>query len=85
MSTDKSPFEPGQNSLEAIYKKLEQLDEAIRGNGKPGIQLRLDRLEQNAKRQSRLTWLILGGAATAAGSSIFSWLASAGLIPGVIL
>ena len=80
MSNDTSPFDPGQNPLEAIYKKLEQLDEAIRGNGKPGIQLRLDRLEQNAKRQSRLTWLILGGAATAAGSSIFSWLASMGVI-----
>ena len=79
MSSDNSPFDPGQNPLEAIYRKLEQLDEAIRGNGKPGIQLRLDRLEQNARRQSRLTWLILGGAATAAGSSIFSWLTSAGV------
>lgn len=79
MSTDNSPFEPGQNPLEAIYKKIDRLDEAIRGNGKPGILIRMDRLEQNAKRQSRLTWLILGGAATAAGSSIFSWLSSAGV------
>ena len=80
MSTEKSPFEPGQNPLEAIYKKIDRLDEAIRGNGKPGILIRMDRLEQNAKRQSRLTWLILGGAATAAGSSIFTWLSSAGVI-----
>ena len=80
MSNDKSPFEPGQNPLEAIYKKIDRLDEAIRGNGKPGILIRMDRLEQNAKRQSRLTWLILGGAATAAGSSIFTWLSSAGVI-----
>ncbi len=80
MSSDNSPFEPGQNPLEAIYKKLDRLDEAIRGNGKPGIQLRLDRLEQNAKRQSRLIWLLLGGAGTAAGSSLFSWLAGAGVL-----
>lgn len=80
MSSDNSPFEPGQNPLEAIYKKLDRLDEAIRGNGKPGIQLRLDRLEQSAKRQSRLIWLLLGGAGTAAGSSLFSWLAGTGVL-----
>jgi hypothetical protein len=80
LSNDTSPFQPGQNPLEAIYKKLDRLDEAIRGNGKPGIQLRLDRLEQNAKRQSRLTWLILGGAATAAGSSLLSWLLGSGVL-----
>jgi hypothetical protein len=28
-----------------LHAKLDKLDEAIRGNGKPGIQLRLDRLE----------------------------------------
>jgi hypothetical protein len=29
----------------AIHTKLDRLDEAIRGNGRVGIQLRLDRLE----------------------------------------
>ena len=28
----------------SIHGKLDKLDEAIRGNGKPGIQRRLDRL-----------------------------------------
>ncbi len=79
MSSDNSPFEPGQNPLEAIYKKLDRLDEAIRGNGKPGIQLRLDRLEQSAKRQSRLIWLLLGGAGTAIGSSVVTWLSGSGV------
>ena len=80
MSNDKSPFEPGQNPLEAIYKKIDRLDEAIRGNGKPGILIRMDRLEQNAKRQSRLIWFVLGGAGTAVGSSIVAWLSNAGVI-----
>lgn len=79
MSSDNRSFNPNQNPLEAIYKKLDRLDEAIRGNGKPGIQVRLDRLEQSGKRQSRLIWLLLGGAGTAAGSSLFSWLSDAGV------
>ncbi len=32
-----------------LHAKLDRMDEAIRGNGKPGIQLRLDRLEQDAR------------------------------------
>ncbi|MCL2645614.1 MAG: hypothetical protein FWD61_01250 [Phycisphaerales bacterium] len=44
----------------AIHRKLEHLDEAIRGNGKPGIQLRLDRLEQNEAWRKRVTWIVIG-------------------------
>ena len=50
----------------SIHKKLDKLDEAIRGNGKPGIQLRLDRLENSEAKRSRLLWLIGGAAATLA-------------------
>ena len=50
----------------SIHKKLDKMDEAIRGNGKPGIQLRLDRLENSETRRSRLLWLIAGAAATLA-------------------
>jgi hypothetical protein len=49
-----------------IKSKLDRLDEAIRGNGKPGILLRLDRLENNELRRSRLLWLIVGAAVTLA-------------------
>ncbi len=42
-----------QAEFTAIHHKLDQLDEAIRGNGKPGIQLRLDRLEQADRSRSR--------------------------------
>ena len=56
-----------------IRVKLDRLDEAIRGNGKPGISLRLDRLEQDARRYSRLVWLIVGSAATAFASVLVAW------------
>ena len=50
----------------SIHVKLDKLDEAIRGNGKPGIQLRLDRLESSQAARSRLLWLIIGAAVTLA-------------------
>lgn len=67
--------EPNHRQFEAIHEKLDRLDVAIRGNGKPGILIRLDRLEQDAKRQSRLIWLIVGAVITAVTSGIVGWLA----------
>ena len=48
----------------SMHTKLDRLDEAIRGNGKPGIQLRLDRLEAADAMRSRLLWIIAGAAVT---------------------
>ena len=73
-----SPFEQcllGKEQFESIHRKLDRLDEAIRGNGKPGILIRLDRLEQDAKRQAKLIWLILGAVITALASGIVAWIA----------
>jgi len=56
----------------SIHTKLDRMDESIRGNGKPGINTRLDRLEQDAKRQARLIWLIVGAAVTLAVSSAWN-------------
>ena len=53
----------------ALHKKLDALDTAIRGNGKPGIQLRLDRLEGAQRLRSRIVWLIIGAAITLAASA----------------
>jgi hypothetical protein len=50
----------------SIHQKLDKLDEAIRGNGKPGIQLRLDRLETSQTARSRLLWLVVGAAVSLA-------------------
>ena len=52
-----------------LHAKLDRMDVAIRGNGKPGLNTRLDRLEQDAKRQARLVWLVVGSAVTLAASS----------------
>ena len=65
----------GKEHFEAIHRKLDRLDEAIRGNGRPGITVRLDRLEQDAKRQAKLTWLILGAVITALASVVVAWVA----------
>ena len=64
-----------ERHFEVIHAKLDRLDEAIRGNGKPGIMIRLDRLEQDAKRQAKLVWLIVGATVVAAVSSVFQWIA----------
>ena len=55
-----------------IHAKLDRLDEAIRGNGKPGIQMRLGKLEDGEAARSRLLWLIVGSAATLAVSQVWT-------------
>ena len=55
----------------AIHTKLDRMDEAIRGNGKPGIQLRLDRLEAAEAVRSRLLWIIAGSTVTLALGAVW--------------
>jgi hypothetical protein len=62
-----------KDQFASIHAKLDRLDEAIRGNGRPGITVRLDRLEQDAKRQARLLWLVVGSAITAFASVLVAW------------
>ena len=64
-----------EKHFEIIHGKLDRLDEAIRGNGRPGVVIRLDRLEQDAKRQGKLIWLILGAVATGLTSGLIMWIA----------
>lgn len=54
-----------------VHAKLDRLDEAIRGNGKPGMQLRIDRLENHQKAWNKVVWLVLGSVATLAVSSVW--------------
>ena len=63
-----------EKQFEVIQGKLDHLDEAIRGNGEPGIKMRLDRLEQDAKRQSKLIWLIIGAVVTSITSGLVAWI-----------
>jgi hypothetical protein len=69
-----------ENQFESIHLKLDRLDEAIRGNGKPGLQLRLDRLEQDARRQRRLIWVVVGAVTAAAASAAVAWLTAEGVV-----
>jgi hypothetical protein len=55
----------------SIHRKLDRLDEAIRGNGKPGIQLRLDRLESAQATRSRLLWIIAGSVVALAVAAVW--------------
>jgi hypothetical protein len=64
-----------EKHFEVLHEKLDRLDEAIRGNGKPGILLRLDRLEQDAKRQGKLIGLIMGALATGLATALAMWIA----------
>jgi hypothetical protein len=55
----------------AIHAKLDRLDEAIRGNCKPGIQLRLDRLEAAEAVRSKLLWIIAGSVVSLAVAAVW--------------
>ena len=70
-----SQFDLCQKQFESIHGKLDRLDEAVRGNGRPGITVRLDRLEQDAKRQGKLVWLIIGAVVTGLVSAAVMWIA----------
>ena len=54
-----------------IHTKLDRMDEALRGNGRPGIQLRLDRLEAAERGRSRLIWIIASAAVTLAVTAVW--------------
>jgi len=60
-----------KDEFESVNGKLDRLDEAIRGNSKPGIQLRLDRLETAQAVRSRLMWIITGATVTLALSAVW--------------
>jgi len=53
--------------FQAMHEKLDQMDEAIRGNGRPGIQTRLDRLE----RFQNFIWFVLGAVVSAGIAAAF--------------
>ena len=55
----------------SMHAKLDRLDEAIRGNGKPGIQLRLDRLEAAEATRSRLLWIIAAAVVSLAVAAVW--------------
>ena len=73
--SDCTHYEHCQKHFEVLHEKLDRLDEAIRGNSRPSLVVRLDRLEQDARRQGKLIWLILGAVATGLTSGVVMWMA----------
>ena len=72
MCTDSEQYDRVcRGEFASIHTKLDRMDESIRGNGKPGIQLRLDRLEAAEAVRSRLLWIIAGAAATLAVAAVW--------------
>jgi len=65
------PADRCKSEFSAIHAKLDRLDEAIRGNSKPGIQLRLDRLEAVEAVRSRVLWIIAAGTVTLAAGAVW--------------
>ena len=63
-----------KDEFSELHTKLDTIDVALRGNGKPGIQVRLDRLEQERLSRSKVTWFVIGCIATLAGSIATSWI-----------
>ncbi len=51
---------------------INKLDNSIRGNGKPGLLVRIDRLEQAEEVRSKLLWLIAASVVTSTVSLIAS-------------
>ncbi|MCC5829069.1 MAG: hypothetical protein JJU36_06430 [Phycisphaeraceae bacterium] len=52
-------------TLIEIRRRLEAIEHGLNGNARPGIKVRLDRLEQDHHRRDRFMWLIAGIAITA--------------------
>lgn len=60
-----------RDEFACIRTKLDRLDQSIRGNGKPGIQIRLDRLESAEAVRSKLIWLIAASTVTLAAGTVW--------------
>ena len=59
-------FEKHLEKMEtSLTAKLDKIDEDIRGNGKDGINVRLDRLENSKKLTNRWFWVIVSAAVPA--------------------
>jgi hypothetical protein len=48
-----------RSAFEKIERKIDRIDEAVRGNGKPGLNQRVADLEAMERRRSRLMWIVI--------------------------
>ena len=53
-----------RGEFEEIRRKLDSIDESLRGNGKPGLKQRVDQNEQFVHGVVRLQWMVLAAVVT---------------------
>ena len=56
----------------ATTEQISNIEEAIHGNGKPGMRLQIDRLEQIESFRGRLLWLMVGAVIVIVATEIAS-------------
>jgi hypothetical protein len=65
------------HELRSIREKLELIAVAVVGDpsdpSKPGVLLRLDRLEQSNIQKNKIFWLLASGVAAAIGTAVLQW------------
>lgn len=59
-----------KGAFERLFTQLNGIDESLRGNSKPGLNLRVDRLEQAVQAYLRMRWLAYGAMASGAASLV---------------
>jgi len=52
--------------IETIAETCHEIKESLLGNGKPGLVVRTDRLEQKDKLRAKMFWIVFGLAASVA-------------------
>jgi len=67
-----------ENIVKSIQKKLDAIALVILGDPpdvtKPGVMIRLDRLERSDRTKTKMLWLLGSGMVAAAGKILFSYL-----------
>ena len=58
---------------DTVSKTLTAIDRHIRGNGDPGINMRLDRIEQREAGRARLLWVAIATALGALAAVVRGW------------
>jgi hypothetical protein len=66
-----------EEELKEIKKKLDAIVAAVIGDpidpSRPGMLLRLDRLEQSNLQKNKIFWLLASGVAAAIGTATLQW------------
>jgi hypothetical protein len=63
-----------ETKLDTVCEQVGDLHHTVVGNGKPGLVIRVDRLEQARSLRDKLLWLLTTTAASLIGAYILHWL-----------